>query len=320
MTDTVVTVDRDGTIHDIDGPLDDEAQRPHALGALAAALAKAQSAFPTIPRDKTVTVQTKTGGSYKFSYAPLDTILAAVRAPLAANDLAVTQLLDGDGLVTMLLHKSGAALTGRVRLPRSDNDNVQALGSAITYLRRYSIQAVLGIAAEEDDDGNRASGNEATARPKKGEVEELVGNKQAAGVIRAGGAATTKLEVRTEPEGPAFGFYLEGPKGAQENMPQVIVKAPLAAAVMAQEKGDPKNLKGHWCRVNGKVYVVRNAEGGIFERMYAETFETKEYKIPPDPEPAGVTGQAPDDAQSQVGSPSGLFDAEAEKELDGALG
>lgn len=128
-------------------------------GTLAAALAKAQASFPVISRDKEVTVVLKTGGSYKFKYAPLDAILAAVRAALADNGLAISQLLDGGDLVTMLLHKDGQTLTGRFPLPRSDGDTVQALGSAITYLRRYSIQAILGIAAEEDDDGNRASGN-----------------------------------------------------------------------------------------------------------------------------------------------------------------
>lgn len=130
-------------------------------GALAAALAAAQASFPPIPRDKEVTVESKTGKSYKFKYAPLDSILNAVRKPLADNGLAITQLLDDGDLVTTLLHKDGGALSGRITLPNT-GDSVQALGSAITYLRRYSIQAVLGIAAEEDDDGNRASGNDAS--------------------------------------------------------------------------------------------------------------------------------------------------------------
>ena len=128
-------------------------------GALAAALAKAQAAFPVISRDKEVTVTTKSGGSYKFKYAPLDSILNAVRTPLSSNGLAIVQLLDDGDLVTMLMHESGARLAGRVSLPSVEG--VQALGSAITYLRRYSIQAILGIAAEEDDDGNHASGNAA---------------------------------------------------------------------------------------------------------------------------------------------------------------
>jgi len=143
------------------------------IGPLAAALAKAQATFPTIPRDKEVTVKMKTGGEYKFKYAPLDTILAAVRGPLSANGLAIVQMLDGDGLVTLLLHESGARLEGRVRLHEADN--VQGLGSEITYLRRYAIQAMLGLAAEEDDDGNRASGNRATVTMPRRDVDRSTG-------------------------------------------------------------------------------------------------------------------------------------------------
>lgn len=129
------------------------------LGPLAAALAKAQSAFPTVTRSKTVKVKTKTGGEYTFAYAPLDVILDAVRKPLAENGLAVVQLLDREALVTLLIHDSGALLEARTPIPATAD--VQAFGSAITYLRRYAIQALLGIAAEEDDDGNSAAGNRA---------------------------------------------------------------------------------------------------------------------------------------------------------------
>jgi hypothetical protein len=135
------------------------------LGPLAAALAKASTEFTTVTRDKTVTVQTKTGGSYSFKYAPLDTILAAVRGPLSKNGLALVQLLDEGALVTTLIHESGASISGRIGLPNTAD--VQALGSAITYLRRYAIQAVLGIAAEEDDDGNHAAGNSTAPRRQR---------------------------------------------------------------------------------------------------------------------------------------------------------
>ena len=131
------------------------------IGPLAAALAKAQAAFPPVTRSKTVTVTTKTGASYKFSYAPLEAILDAVRKPLGDNGLALAQMLDDGALVTMLLHESGASIEGRIAIPGTND--VQALGSAITYLRRYAIQAMLGIAAEEDDDGNSAK----SAAPKQ---------------------------------------------------------------------------------------------------------------------------------------------------------
>jgi ERF superfamily len=129
------------------------------LGALAGALTKAKADFAPVTRSKTVKVTTKTGLSYTFSYAPLDTILDAVGPALMKNGLAFVQLLDGGDLVTMLIHESGASLEGRTPLPAMTD--IQSFGSAVTYLRRYAIQALLGIAAEEDDDGNRGSGNDA---------------------------------------------------------------------------------------------------------------------------------------------------------------
>ena len=134
---------------------------------IAAALAKAQSEFPPIERRKTVTVTTKTGGQYKFAYAPLDEILAAVKPVLSGNGLALSQLLSNlDGrpaLRTMLLHASGEFLEDVCPLPVNGGESAQEIGSAITYLRRYAAVAILGIATEEDDDGNAASGNRRTS-------------------------------------------------------------------------------------------------------------------------------------------------------------
>lgn len=180
-------------------------------GALAGALANAQAAFPTISRDKEVTVKTKTGGEYKFKYAPLDSILNAVRKPLADNGLAIAQLLDDGELVTMLMHKDGGRLSGRVALPNADG--VQALGSAITYLRRYSIQAILGIAAEEDDDGNHASGNQATFNTRR-EPPRLPPREDprtgADGLIgRAIAQGTQDFELRQSPDGWSLPFRVK---------------------------------------------------------------------------------------------------------------
>jgi hypothetical protein len=126
------------------------------------ALAKAQAAFPVIGRERTVTVETKTGARYTFSYAPLDVILPKIQPVLAANGLSVTQLLDhGPALRTELRHASGETIgaTFPFRMPESP----QALGSLITYLRRYAIVALLGLATEADDDGNVAAGNVASS-------------------------------------------------------------------------------------------------------------------------------------------------------------
>lgn len=193
---------------------DGTVREPFSVGALAGALAKAQAAYPTITRSREVTVQTRTGGKYTFKYAPLDTILEAVRAPLSKNGLAITQLLDGPDLVTVLLHESGATLTARSPLPHTDGDTVQQLGSAITYLRRYALQAILGIASEEDDDGNAASGNTATATGRKG--APAVEHDPSGGLIGTAeaGKGLADFELRQTPQGYALAFRLvSGRKG-----------------------------------------------------------------------------------------------------------
>jgi len=133
------------------------------MSELAKALAAAQSQFPAIERSKDVRVQTKTGGSYTFAYAPLDAILNAVRPVLTKNGLAVSQLLanvnGAPALKTMLLHEGGELLAESCPLPTNGSTSAQEFGSLVTYMRRYALVALLGIATEEDDDGNHASGN-----------------------------------------------------------------------------------------------------------------------------------------------------------------
>lgn len=267
-------------------------------GALAAALANAQAAFPAIARDKTVTVSSaRTGKSYTFKYAPLDSILNAVRKPLSENGLALAQLLDDGDLVTMLMHKDGGRLAGRVALPNPDE--VQALGSAITYLRRYSIQAILGIAAEEDDDGNRASGNDATFGPNPKapprlppredpasadppppppidvpytEAEEIIGRVRRPGMIRKGSAEGYKLDARIGPEGHVIGFRLE--VGPEKHIPQCLVAGPLGEALYKATGEHPDVLIGVRATVSGILYHVKSSKGPAWYRLHVDRIET----------------------------------------------
>jgi len=263
-------------------------------GALAAALAKAQAAFPAIARDKEVTVQMKTGGTYKFKYAPLDTILASVRGPLAANGLAIAQMLDEGELVTMLLHADGARLIGRTPIPPTDG--IQAFGSAITYLRRYSLTALLGIAAEEDDDGNRGDGNDAIVRERNLRAEMAA--RDAAPQTEGGligtairqAARTTDFEVRQSPDGPFLGFRLRDGDGAG-----VIceVRGPLAEALAAIESDvlDKRvQVWGSW--ISYGPPVVKHS----YRALRVSRIQTSEFILPADrahPDTAGETPAVP---------------------------
>jgi len=138
----------------------------NGLGELAAALTKAQTAFPKIVKDKTAKVPTKSGGEYSYRYADLATLIEAVRKPLAENGLAFVQLMDvgvagaaGQQypvLLTRLLHTGGGSLESRY--PMLSHDRPQEMGSEITYARRYTLSALLGVASEDDDDGAAAQG------------------------------------------------------------------------------------------------------------------------------------------------------------------
>jgi hypothetical protein len=176
-----------------------EIEMIHDYGSLAGALAKAQAAFPPIVRDKEVAVR-----SYSYKYAPLDAILAAVRDPLATNGLAIAQLLEGPDLVTLLLHESGSTLQARTPLPPWEG--VQQYGSMVTYIRRYALTAMLGIATEDDDDG------EAAAKPRGRSVTRSVTPPAPdhGGMIgfASAGKGDADMQLRTTPTGHALAFRL----------------------------------------------------------------------------------------------------------------
>jgi hypothetical protein len=159
--------------------------RSDTIAELAKALAQAQTAFDAIKRDRTVKVQTKTGGSYTFAYAPLDTILAAIRPALAQHGLALVQASHMDNgaefLRTTLLHASGENIANDTAVLVSDR-GPQAYGSALTYAARYGVTRLLCLASEEDDDGNAAEGHaaERIQRSRKTEKAEPITAEQAA--------------------------------------------------------------------------------------------------------------------------------------------
>jgi len=107
---------------------------------------------------------------FKSHYATLDAIWEGIKKPLTDSGLSVTQTLDivDDGknlLDTTLLHISGEWVSGSMAI-NPVKDDPQGLGSAISYARRYSLCAMLGVVADEDDDANVATKPKAEAKPK----------------------------------------------------------------------------------------------------------------------------------------------------------
>lgn len=126
---------------------------------LIAALVKAQAKITNPPRSREVVVRTRTGPGYSFKYAPLDTIIEHVRKPLTENGLWFIQTLQQDNgkyrLCTHLFHSSGQYVRSETPVLTEGGGN-QAFGSALTYMRRYSLEAILGLAAQDDDDSHQS--------------------------------------------------------------------------------------------------------------------------------------------------------------------
>jgi hypothetical protein len=126
---------------------------------LALALSKAQSEIKAPLKNRTVDF-TYEGKRTKYSYADLADVIDCLRLPLSKNELSIAHKLtyefDQYGLKTILMHSSGEFIDTWHPLPDPSKVKPQSFGSSLTYARRYSISSIVGIASEEDDDGQTA--------------------------------------------------------------------------------------------------------------------------------------------------------------------
>lgn len=140
------------------------------LDKIAPAFLRAQRAMKPVAKSAT-------NPHFKSKYAPLDAIMETAKQALNDNAIAVLQFTDredaaGFDVVTQLLHESGQCITGHVRMPM-EKSTPQGMGSAYTYGRRYGLAALLGIVADEDDDGNAASAPAKAPEPRREKKKTL---------------------------------------------------------------------------------------------------------------------------------------------------
>ena len=144
-------------------------------GALAVAIVDAAAELSDIERSRTANT-----GSYSYRYAELADVLAAVRPILKAHQLAHLQLVETQPFATgvhvtvrtLLVHESGHTLTSPPLALTVPSTDPQRVGSAVTYARRYSLMATLGIAAEDDDgQAARTQQTQQQTRPTTGRTE-----------------------------------------------------------------------------------------------------------------------------------------------------
>lgn len=132
-------------------------QTSEQINELAAALASAQAVMETATKDRQ-------NPHFKQNYATLASVWEAARAPLTKHGLAVIQSARADGAMvtveTLLTHKSGQWIRDALTMTARDA-GPQAIGSCVTYGRRYLLAAFVGIAPDDDD------AESATARSMK---------------------------------------------------------------------------------------------------------------------------------------------------------
>lgn len=154
-----------------------------AINELAGALSKAQGKIQGAHKDKTNTY-------YDSKYADLASVWDACREPLSENGLAVVQsfsdeILEYQGfdkegkevtlsyarvtVLTRLIHSSGQWFETSA-VSESRDAGPQAIGSVVTFMRRYQLQSLVGVAGE-DDDGNAATKPPATNGHHKASVQ-----------------------------------------------------------------------------------------------------------------------------------------------------
>jgi len=142
-------------------------EQSDSIKELALALVKFHREVGTIKKDAK-------NPFFKSNYASLSNILDAVEDPLSNNGLVVVQIPDGENsLLTQLMHDaSGEWLRASYIMPVKEANNPQAVGSAITYARRYALAAILSLNIE-DDDAHKASQPPVAARPATTHSEQL---------------------------------------------------------------------------------------------------------------------------------------------------
>ena len=121
-------------------------------------LANFQQEVPTIH---------KATQGFGYTYADLTAIYKVINPLMKKNGLGFTQLLQDNKMVTIVFHiESGETIESKTDIPMNVQlkgmNDFQVMGSAITYLRRYSLSSVLGLVTDKDTD----AGGEQVSKPK----------------------------------------------------------------------------------------------------------------------------------------------------------
>ena len=146
---------------------------PEGMGVFYAAFAKAQGSFLPIEKNRDVFIKSDKG-SYSFKYADLAEIRAKTTPAMSENGLCLFQLVTEDNgatcIRTIIGHSSGAEVESTIRINRQGD--MKQFGATVTYLRRYVVGPMLGIAADDDIDENAPGQAGAAGAPESAEMHD----------------------------------------------------------------------------------------------------------------------------------------------------
>lgn len=169
-------------------------KRSESIKEIATALAKAQGEIKPAAKDSD-------NPHYKSRYADLASVVSACREPLAKHGLSIiqepnTEKTDGVVMVrtvSLLMHVSGEWVECETAIPCTKAD-AHGIGSAATYGRRYGYAALVGVVADEDDDGNDAVGKK-HEKPADKKPEGVNYVNELTNTLRAGCHCTNAQQV-----------------------------------------------------------------------------------------------------------------------------
>ncbi|MBN9416013.1 MAG: ERF family protein [Candidatus Eremiobacteraeota bacterium] len=239
-------------------------------------LAKAQLEFAAVAKDHEVVVKGKEGkAGYSYTYADLADVLEAVRPALNKHGISVLQPLAYDKkekeavVTTILMHKSGQWIRSEFRFPSHTLD-IQNMGSLYTYMRRYSLTAMLAVCAREDDDDGEA--HKDAARRNVEERRERQQEKQ-------------ERQAEDVQNSKQFGEFWKLAKGIFATEPEVW----------------------NWFQREGLEYQTANDYGKAINRLKKQGEGAKESRptaAPPAKEPAPTDESAEESKQRQAAQQS----------------
>jgi hypothetical protein len=176
---------------------------------------------------------------FKSKYADLSSVWIACREPLSKNGLSVTQTMQyKEGLlflVSTLMHKTGQYIKSELPVnAKSDGktNELQTLGSCLTYLRRFSLSALVGVSPADDDDGNSGT-NYGKAEPKK---EAIISSQQAS--LLKSHLDACPIPFKNEVLG-----YLKGQKTSIERLPVDLYERLLNSCKKKAEENESNDAQ-----------------------------------------------------------------------------